>query len=61
MDGIVNSQKLLLCMLHGYMEVLRDRGFRSVHLRVPPPDEENVVCMSNHAPPGFITLLCLGR
>ena len=56
----MNSQKLLLCMLHGYMEVLRDRGFRSVHLRVPPPDEENVVRGRGRMPPGPMKLLFLG-
>ena len=32
-------QKVLLAMMHGYIEILRDRGFTKLHLRVPMAQE----------------------
>ena len=44
-----HRQKVLLAIMHGYLEVVRDRGFRSLHVRVPPPDEENAHIFNKRA------------
>ena len=44
-----HRQKVLLAIMHGYLEDVRDRGFRSLHVRVPPPDEENAHIFNKRA------------
>ena len=40
-DRPVDRQQLLTTIVHSYLRFIKSQGFRSVHIRVPPPSAEN--------------------